>query len=82
MKQTVFDYIVYSTSQTTWPTSNMERQNTSCEGNFLRFALSSVIKRLNYQTLSGKEPVHFSGRNVGWTQESGRNQAYYEHSVR
>ena len=78
MKQTVFDYIVYSTH----PSLNMERQNTPCEGNFLWFVLSSVINRLNYQTLSGKEPVHFSGRNVGWTRESGRNQAYYEHSVR
>ena len=44
--------------------------------------LFSYEHTLDYQTLPGKEPVHFLGRLlVGWTRESGGNQAYYEHSV-
>ena len=46
------------------PHPNIERQNVTCEHNFLWFALCSVMNRLDNQTLSGKEPVHFLGRSL------------------
>ena len=98
MKQTVFDYIAYSTSTTTHPTPpstpNKERQNVSCGGNFLWFVfcsvmnIHSIIRRFQEKSLCCVVVlllccvVHFLGRLlVGWTRESGGNQAYYEHSV-
>ena len=85
--ETVFDYTVYSTSTTTQPTlpwPHPQQEKTRC-ALWRQFSMGCFVfndeHKLDYQTLSGKEPMLFLRRNKAQTWESGGNQAYYEHSV-